>query len=262
MGVFYDWQWPDLGLNKPNDWICWPAAFGLVFLGPIFGTAMVDALAGVTDCFGAWLFGLRGFVMAADQETIAVYDTKIQDYAALKPDPQQDKAMRDFSAQLPPGARVLDYGCGPGAFARAFADQGFEVEAFDASKEMVALTQADPRIKAWQARFEEFQALHHYDGVWASFSLLHAPRDRMPDLLMAIQHALKPKGCLTLALKLGSGSRRDSLGRLYTYYSLPELRGLLTEAKFDWLNHIEGKSIGLDGTQSDWAIVHTRVFDD
>ena len=24
----------------------------------------------------------------------------------------------------------------------------------------------------------------------------------------------------------------------------------------------EGKSIGLDGTQSDWAIVHTRVFDD
>jgi hypothetical protein len=37
---------------------------------------------------------------------------------------------------------------------------------------------------------------------------------------------------------------------------------LLTEAKFDWLNHIEGKSIGLDGTQSDWAIVHTRVFDD
>jgi len=127
---------------------------------------------------------------------------------------------------------------------------------------MVKLTQADPRIKAWQARFEEFQALHRYDGVWASFSLLHAPRDRMPALLMAIQHALKPKGCLTLALKLGSGSRRDSLGRLYTYYSLPELRGLLTETKFDWLNHIEGKSIGLDGTQSDWAIVHTRVFDD
>ena len=83
----------------------------------------------------------------------------------------------------------------------------------------------------------------------------------MPDLLMAIQHALKPKCCLTLALKLGSGSRRDSLGRLYTYYSLPELSCLLTEAKFDWLNHIEGKSIGLDGTQSAWAIVHTRVLD-
>ena len=58
MGVFYDWQWPDLGFNKPNDWICWPAAFGLVFLGPIFGTAMVDALAGVTDGCGAWLFGI------------------------------------------------------------------------------------------------------------------------------------------------------------------------------------------------------------
>ena len=94
MGVFYDWQWSDLGLNTPNDWICWPAAFGLVFLGPIFGTAMVDALAGVTDGFGAWLFGLREFVMAADPETIAVYDNKIQDYAALKPDPQQEQAMR------------------------------------------------------------------------------------------------------------------------------------------------------------------------
>ncbi len=93
--------------------------------------------------------------MAADQETIAVYDGKMQDYAALKPDPQQNKAMRDFSAQLAPGAKVLDYGCGPGAFARAFADQGFQVEAFDASKEMVALTQADQRIKTWQASFEE-----------------------------------------------------------------------------------------------------------
>ena len=200
--------------------------------------------------------------MAADQETISVYDNKIQDYAALKPDPQQYKAMRDFSAQLPPGARVLDYGCGPGAFARGFADQGFQVEAFDASKEMVAMTQADPRIKAWQARFEEFQAQHRYDGIWASFSLLHAPREQMPDLLMAIQRALKPNGCLTLALKLGSGSQRDSLGRLCTYYGLPELRGLLTAVKFDWLNHIEGKSIGLDGTQSDWSIVHTRVLDD
>ena len=125
--------------------------------------------------------------MAADQETIAVYDGKMQDYAALKPDPQQNKAMRDFSAQLAPGAKVLDYGCGPGAFARAFADQGFQVEAFDASKEMVALTQADQRIKTWQASFEEFQAQHRYDGVWASFSLLHAPREQMPDLLMAIQ---------------------------------------------------------------------------
>ena len=87
---------------------------------------MVDALAGITDGSGAWLFGLRGFLMAADQETIAVYDGKMQDYAALKPDPQQNQAMRDFSAQLAPGAKVLDYGCGPGAFARAFADQGFQ----------------------------------------------------------------------------------------------------------------------------------------
>lgn len=220
---------------------------------------MVDALTGIADGFGAWLFRLRGFVMAADQETIAVYDAKMQDYAALKPDPQQNKAMRDFSAQLAPGAKVLDYGCGPGAFARAFADQGFQVEAFDASKEMVALTQADQRIKTWQASFEKFQARNRYDGVWASFSLLHAPREQMPNLLMAIQCALKPSGCFTLALKLGSGSQRDSLGRLYTYYSLPELRGLLTKAKFDWLSHIEGRSIGLDGTQSDWAIIHTRI---
>ncbi len=197
--------------------------------------------------------------MAADQETITVYDNKIQDYAALKPDPQQDKTTRDFSAQLPPGARVLDYGCGPGASARAFADQGFQVEAFDASKEIVVLTQADRQIKTWQASFEEFQAQRCYDVIWASFSLLHAPRKQTPDLLMAIQCALKPNGYLTLALKLGTGSQRDSLGRLYTYYSLPELRGLLTAAKFDYLNHIESRSIGLDGTQSDWTVVHMRI---
>ena len=53
-------------------------------------------------------------------------------------------------ARLPPGARVLDVGCGSGLLARRLSDAGFEVIGVDASPAMIDLA----RAHAPAARFE------------------------------------------------------------------------------------------------------------
>ena len=61
------------------------------------------------------------------------------------------------------------------------------------------------RIDARLARFDELDAVARYDGIWANFSLLHAPRAEMPGNLARISRALRPGGWLHLGLKLGQG---------------------------------------------------------
>ena len=55
-----------------------------------------------------------------------------------------------FLATLPAGARILDAGCGSGRDAKAFAERGHAVAAFDASPELARLA-ADGVIE-WIAR--------------------------------------------------------------------------------------------------------------
>lgn len=47
-----------------------------------------------------------------------------------------------FLASLPGGARILDAGCGSGRDAKAFAERGHQVVAFDASPELARLASA------------------------------------------------------------------------------------------------------------------------
>ena len=150
---------------------------------------------------------------------------------------------------------MLDYGCGPGRSAEYFADQGLVSHAFDASREMVKLANRHPKVKAWKSGFDTFSAFHTYDGIWASFSLLHAPRSEMPNLLGSIHKALVPRGKFCIGLKLGKGDLIDALGRFYTYYEEEELRLLLQDAGFNWQSHLHGESKGLDGTNAKWISV-------
>ena len=56
-------------------------------------------------------------------------------------------------------------------------------------------------------------------------------------------------------MKTGEGKARDGIGRLYTYVTADELIGLLFDAGFTLQSRTDGRSEGLDGTQSDWVIL-------
>ncbi|MEX0318495.1 MAG: trans-aconitate 2-methyltransferase [Ruegeria sp.] len=192
----------------------------------------------------------------SDDTTIRVYDERAAEYANLTDDQNADDPhLSAFLAAVPAGGRVLDLGCGPGTSAAVMAQAGLVVEATDASAEMVALADRHPGVTARQAVFDDIAGEQIYDGIWANFSLLHAPRTDFPRHLAALHAALKPGGAFFIGMKLGSGEGPDRLGRYYTYYSEDELRIHLTEAGFSITGQRHGSGPGLDGTVSDWIAV-------
>jgi SAM-dependent methyltransferase len=193
---------------------------------------------------------------APDDETIALYDARAAEYADTVSEPEPPARLLAFIDALPAGARVLDLGCGPGNAAAAMAAAGLEVDAVDASAGMVAVARARHGITARQGGFADLAPPYH--GVWANFSLLHAPRVEMPGHLARLHAALLPGGLLHLGLKTGTGARRDALGRLYTYYAEAEIDALLAAAGFDILSRETGEDTGFDGVPAAWAIRLSR----
>jgi len=193
--------------------------------------------------------------MSHDAETIAIYDRKVADYLEMISDGWDDPSVAAFLARLSPGAAILDLGCGPGKTAAAFRKMGFQVDAVDASAEMVRLARERFDIPARQAAFADITGEDAYDAVWANFSLLHAPKANMPNHLAALHLALRKGGILHIGLKIGTGEARDSLGRFYAYYTREELEGLVQDAGFSLLDCQLGRGAGLSGEISDWIIL-------
>lgn len=190
--------------------------------------------------------------MSADEETLGVYATRADDYAKLIQRDRSEPILDSFIAGLRPGARVLDLGCGPGGAAATMRDAGLAVDAMDASAEMVALARETYDLDVRCASFDALDEQGVYDGIWASFSLLHAPKAEMPDHLARIHRALVPGGKFGLGLKSGTGEARDRLGRFYAYYTQGELEDLLPTAGFTITTTRTGESVGLEGSLSRW----------
>lgn len=195
-----------------------------------------------------------------DPETLAVYAAKVDEYNALTSSgAARDPLLHAFLAALPEGAAVLDLGCGPGHSAAAMAQAGCEVTATDAVPEMVALAAEHDGVTARIATFNDIIETDAYHGIWANFCLLHAPRADMPRHLAALHRATKPQGILHIALKSGTGEKRDRLGRYYTYYTDAELTGLLANAGFTVTDRATGREKGLDGAPADWIALRAHA---
>ncbi len=113
---------------------------------------------------------------------------------------------------LPPGARVLDLGCGTGLpSARQIAEAGHTVVGVDASRVMVELARRNvPDAVFHQADLADLRpggpgeetagGAGRYDGVMAFFSLLMLPRREIPYALRMVAGLLAPGGLLALGM--------------------------------------------------------------
>lgn len=110
-----------------------------------------------------------------------------------------DAALARVRAHLPPGARVLELGCGTGTTALRLADAATAIEACDFSEEMIAI--ARERAAAAEADTVAFRCADplaagaptsEFDAVLA-FNLLHLIDD-LDGELAAIRARLRPGG--------------------------------------------------------------------
>lgn len=194
----------------------------------------------------------------SDPDTLATYAKMANEYAALNRLPGASSDLLAFVTAVPAGGRVLDLGCGPGQEAALMQEAGLTVTALDAVPEMVALAQK-AGVPAQLGRFEDLPLSPPFDGIWASFSLLHASRDAFPKHLAAIHASLVPGGAFYIGMKLGDGAEIDSLNRSYTYYTEAQLLDLLRDAGFTILGHRTGRSKGLSGVVAPHITVQTHA---
>lgn len=181
--------------------------------------------------------------------TVAAYDRDAQAYAAGlgEPAPHLVALLDRFAAALPRPARVLEVGSGPGRDADALEARGIRVRRTDISRGFVELL----RSRGHEA--DLLDPLHDdlggpHDGVYASASLLHVPREDLGRVLRRLREATVPGGVLFMDVKEGDGEEWSTHGhvgspRHFTYWRQEPLCEELTTAGWSvvHLGHTTGR---------------------
>ena len=170
--------------------------------------------------------------MGADSETLDYYTDNADAYAQRALQHVGEAPLAEFASRVPNGGAILDLGCGSGWAAAHFRNAGFAVTAIDGSQGLADAAAARHGLTVTVATFESLDADAEYDGIWASFCLLHDSRDAMPRHLFRLHRALRPGGHLYIGLKEGTGQNRDRFGRMYTYFGQDEMTANLLAAGF------------------------------
>jgi len=185
-----------------------------------------------------------------DEATLQFYRGNAEAYAKRTFTSRQARLMA-FLAQLPPGASILELGCGAGGDTAEMLARGFEVRATDGSPEMADVASKHLGRTVETLLFHELDEVEAYDGVWANACLLHVPRTELADVLARIWRALKAEGVFYASYKEGDGDGRDTLDRYYNYPSQDWLRGTYADAgSWNALSIETGEVMGFD---NQWA---------
>lgn len=152
------------------------------------------------------------------------YDRGSRDYDDYFKTPHQfiEPERQQFIQRLSAGSKILDCGCGPGMDAEKFSQLGYDVTAIDLSERFVSLTKErvlTATVKKMDMRHLEFPHAS-FDGLWASFSLLHIRASDIEQTLSGFRTVLRPHGLLFAAVHRGpktewvkttiSGMERDT----------------------------------------------------
>jgi len=185
-----------------------------------------------------------------DEATLQFYRGNAEAYAKRTFTSRQARLMA-FLAQLPPGASILELGCGAGGDTAEMLARGFEVRATDGSPEMAVVASKHLGRTVETLLFHDLDEVDAYDAVWANACLLHVPRTELADVLARIWRALKAGGVFYASYKEGDVDGRDTLDRYYNYPSQDWLRATYADAgRWNSLSVETGEVIGFD---NQWA---------
>ncbi len=152
-----------------------------------------------------------------------------------------------FAAQLKGQGKVADIGCGPGHVASFLHQQGLEIIGLDLSAEMVAqAAKLSPQIIFEQA---DMFALPVADQTWvglvAFYSIIHAPRQKVVELLQEFRRVLVPGGLLLLAFHRGQEIRHleelwgEKVSLDFIFFERKEMEQYLQVAGFELVETLE-----------------------
>lgn len=135
---------------------------------------------------------------------------------------------------------VCDLGCGPGQVARYLADRGREVVGVDVSAGMVAeARRLNPDVSFLLADMRQLPVEDEvWGGIVAFYSLIHVPRNGVPNLLKELWRVLQPGGQLLVSFHLGNTMHRARdwwgipVDMDYTSFESEEMQSYVRQAGF------------------------------
>ncbi|UYM16351.1 class I SAM-dependent methyltransferase [Endozoicomonas euniceicola] len=159
-------------------------------------------------------------------ETIKFYNQNAQEFFDSTVEVDASGLHSRFLNHLPDRATILDAGCGSGRDTKAFLDLGYQVHAFDASRELVNKAASFTGLPVAQATFQSYRSNLLFDGVWACASLLHLPLHELAPAFANLSSCLKDSGIFYCSFKLGEGEQLRN-GRHFTNLNQDALTDLL-----------------------------------
>lgn len=132
-----------------------------------------------------------------------------------------------FLARLPDAAHILDAGCGSGRDSKFFIEAGFQVTCVDACAEVAARAQVTIGHPVQVKSFQQIDEQEVFDAIWANASLLHCPKDEIPNVFNRLICALKSGGYWYLSFKWGVEESTDNRDRYFNNYTTASLREVL-----------------------------------
>jgi SAM-dependent methyltransferase len=193
-----------------------------------------------------------------DDATLQFYRRNAEAYAKREITSRHARLTK-FLALLPPGAAILELGCGAGDDSAEMLARGYDVTPTDGSPEMADVASRRIGRPVKTLLFHDLDAVEAYDGVWANACLLHVPRDQLASVLALIHRALKPGGAFYASYKSGDGDGRDALDRYYNYPTEDWLRATYAQAG-EWsdLSIETGEVRGFDDAMAEMLFVFAR----
>jgi SAM-dependent methyltransferase len=184
-----------------------------------------------------------------DEDTLDFYRSNARAYAAREI--AKHTRLTRFLAMLPPGATILELGCGAGGDSAQMLAAGFDVRPTDGSPELAAEASRRLGRPVETLLFHDLDMVEAYDGVWANACLLYVPRPELAQVLTLIWRALKASGHFYASFKAGEEDGRDTLNRYYNYPSPEWLRATYAGAgSWSSLSIETGEVRGFD---NEWA---------
>ena len=191
-------------------------------------------------------------------KTIAYYNSHTKEFTERTVEADMSFCQEKFLKLLPPGAVILDAGCGSGRDSRFFLNHGMQIQAIDASVEICRQASAYIGQPVKCMRFDELDCSQMFDGIWACASLLHVEKKALPGILQKFHRALKTKGVFYASFKYGDGEE-ERLERFFSDYRLEEIEQVfLQDGLFELVESFETEDVRPDYKNKPWVNIIVR----